>query len=117
MVFYNYAGKPIAYCDDGEEIYLFSGKPVAYFYKDLIYGYNGNEFGWFENGWVMDMHGKCAFFTEKAKGGPVTPVCSVVPVKCVQRVTPVKAVRKVERVKPVSQYAWSNLSNEAFFMQ
>ena len=28
MVFYNYNGKPIAYCEDKEKIYLFSGEPV-----------------------------------------------------------------------------------------
>ena len=41
MEFYNYEGKPIAYCEDKENIYLFSGQPVAYFYNDLVYGYNG----------------------------------------------------------------------------
>lgn len=39
MVFYNHEGKPIAYCEDKEKIYLFSGEPVAYFYNGLVYGY------------------------------------------------------------------------------
>lgn len=28
LTFYNRYGKPIAYTDDGEHIYLFSGKPI-----------------------------------------------------------------------------------------
>ena len=108
MVFYNYEGEPIAYCDDKEKIYLFSGEPVAYFYNDLVYNYNGDELGWFENGWIRDLYGQCVFYTKEASGGPVKPVC---------RITPVKAVRRVPIVKAVPQYRWSNLSNEKFFMQ
>ena len=29
MTFYDLHGKPLAYCEDGENIYLFSGVPVA----------------------------------------------------------------------------------------
>lgn len=117
MVFYNHEGKPIAYCEDKEKIYLFSGEPVAYFYNGLVYGYNGIQFGWFENGWIRDLHGKCVFYTKDAIGGMVKPVCRVTPVKGVKKVTPVKAVRRVARVKAVSQIAWSSLSNERFFAQ
>lgn len=117
MEFYNYEGKPIAYCEDKENIYLFSGQPVAYFYNDLVYGYNGIQFGWYENGWIRDLQGKCVFCTKDASGGMLKPVCRVVPVKGVKRVAPVKAVRRVARVKAVSKLVWSNLSNENYSKQ
>lgn len=117
MVFYNREGRPIAYCEDKEKIYLFNGVPVAYFYNEYIYGYNGIEYGWFNNGWVRDLNGKCVFYTENASGGVVKPVCRVLPVKGVKQVVPVKAVRRVARVKTVEQLSWSNLSSEAFFKQ
>ena len=50
MTFYNKNGKPIAYTEDNEHIYLFTGQPVAYFYGDAVYGFNGHHIGWFENG-------------------------------------------------------------------
>ena len=59
--FYDRNGKPIAYTEDDEYIFLFTGEPVAYLYDNTVYGYNGRQFGWFENGWVRDLHGSCVF--------------------------------------------------------
>jgi len=118
MTFYNKTGKPIAYCEDNETIYLFSGKPVAYFYDDAVYGFNGKQYGWFSDGWIRDLQGCCMFFNEDAQGsGPVKPVKNVKPVKSVKNVKPVKSVKSVKRVKPVSVMGWSDLSGEQFFTQ
>ncbi len=117
MIFYNREGRPIAYSEDNEKIYLFNGKPVAYFFNEYIYGYNGIEFGWFNNGWVRDLKGQCVFYTKEAIGGMIKPVSRVLPVKGVKRVAPIKAVRRVPRIKTVEQLRWSDLSSEAFFMQ
>ena len=80
MTFYDSHGKATAYLhDDGIHIYLFNGRPVAYLYDDAVYGFNGHQFGWFEDGWIRDLNGCCVFFTENATGsGPVKPV------KCVK---------------------------------
>ena len=75
MTFYDSYGTPVAYTEDDESIYLFKGNPVAYFYENKVYGYNGHHFGWYENGWVRDKNGRCVFFTENATGsGPIKPV-------------------------------------------
>lgn len=118
MTFYDLYGKPIAYTDDDEHIYLFGGEPVAYFSENKVYGYNGHHLGWFENGWIRDKKGECVFFTENASGsGPVKPVKKVKPVKSVKRAKPVKSVKKVATVRPVNKLSWSELSGEKFFMQ
>jgi hypothetical protein len=118
MIFYDRNGMPVAYSEDGEHIYLFNGQPVAYFYENTVYGYNGHQFGWFENGWIRDLQGKCAFYSEYATGsGPVKPVRKVTPVKSVKRVKPVKSVKQVRRVRPVSSLSWSQLSGTQFFNQ
>lgn len=118
MTLYDRHGTPIAYLEDGECIYLFTGQPVAYFYENTVYGFNGHQFGWFENGWVRDLQGKCIFYTEDASGsGPVKPVKKVTPVKSVKRVKPVKQVRQVRNVKPVNNLSWSQLSGIQFFNQ
>lgn len=45
MTFYDSYGTPVAYTEDDESIYLFKGNPVAYFYENKVYGYNGHHFG------------------------------------------------------------------------
>lgn len=117
MTFYNKNGKPVAYTEDNENIYLFTGQPVAYFYGDAVYGFNGHHIGWFENGWIRDLYGSCVFFSEHASDGPIRPVRQVQPIKCVKHVKPVKCVKYVKRVKCVNRIAWSNLSDYGFFEQ
>ena len=118
MTLYDRHGTPTAYSEEGEHIYLFTGQPVAYFYDNTVYGFNGHQFGWFENGWIRDLHGKCVFFTDDARGsGPVKPVKKVKPVKSVKRVKPVKSVKQVRKVRPVTSLNWSELSGVQFFNQ
>lgn len=118
MVFYDNHGRPTAYTEDDIHIYLFTGEPVAYLDRDAVYGFNGHQFGWFENGWIRDLDGYCVFFTENATGsGPIKPVKHVCPVKCVKRVKPVKHIKRVRRIKAVKKLNWSQLSGVVFFAQ
>ena len=115
MTFYDSSGRAVAYCDDGETIYLFNGMPVVYFYGDVVYGFNGHQFGTIKNGWIRDNSGLCVFYTDNAQGGPVKPVKQVSPAKCVKHVKLVKSVRHTPYVKAVDCLGWSNLSGERFF--
>lgn len=113
--FYSRTGEPIAYSEDGEHIYLFSGAPVAYLSGDAVYGFGGEHIGWFEDGWIRDKKGGCVFFTADARGGPVKPVKNVKPVKGVKQVKPVKGVKQVKCAKAVKSLSWSPLSGRQFF--
>lgn len=116
VTFYDRHGYPIAYMEDGEHIFLFDGSPVAYVYDNAVYTFRGEHIGWFENGWVRDLSGRCAFFTEEATGsGPAKPVKRVKPVKSVKRVKPVKSVKQVRRVRSVNSLSWSESSGAVFF--
>ncbi|WP_182103770.1 4-fold beta flower protein [Niallia taxi] len=117
IVFYNKNGTAIAYSQDGQHIYTFTGKPVAYLYDVSVYSYSGKHLGRYENGWIRDNKGRCALFTSEASGGPVKPVKKVKPIKSVKQVKPVKSVKSVKPVKPVSSLSWSDLSSENFFYQ
>lgn len=118
MTFYNCNGQAIAYCEDDAHIYLFTGEPVAYFYEDAVYGFNGHQFGWFEKGWVRDLSGACVFFTEDANGfGPMKPMKYMQPMKCMKRMKPMKCMREMKRVKALDQLSWSALSGKHFFEQ
>ena len=113
--FYCKTGEPIAYSEDGETIFLFSGAPVAHLSGDAIYAFSGEHIGWFENGWIRDKKGGCVFFTADARGGPVKPVKHVKPVKGVKHVKSVKGVKQVKSVEAVKSLSWSPLSGKRFF--
>lgn len=117
MTFYDSHGKPIAYvCDDGIHIYLFTGQPIAYLYDNAVYGYNGHQFGWFENGWIRDLNGLCVFFIENASGlDPVKPFKQIKPVKGVKHMKPVKSIKNIKCLKTVKSLSWSALSGLQFF--
>lgn len=117
LTFYNRNGKPIAYTEDGEHIFLFSGKPVAYLSQETIYGYNGKQFGWFDNGWIRDKRGMCVFFSENATGGPIAPIKQIKPIKSVKQIKPIKSVKQIKTVKPVFSMGWSTFLGEEFFNQ
>ena len=113
--FYDKSGAPVAYCEDGEHIYMFSGQPVAFLNEDTVYSFSGKHIGWFEDGWIRDKFGHCVFFTDEATSGPVKPVKHVKPVKGVKHVKPVKGIKEVTSVKAVKSLSWSPLSGSQFF--
>lgn len=118
MVLYDKSGKPIAYTDDMDTIYLFTGKPVAYFYENKIYSFNGKHLGWFENGWIRDLLGACVFFSEHANGaGPVTPIKQISPIKTIKQIKPIPGIRHIPKIPAIKSFLWSPLSGEKFFSQ
>lgn len=59
--FYNRHGRAIAYTEDGEYLYLYSGTPVGYFSDDSVYSFSGHHLGRFNDGWIRDNSGACVF--------------------------------------------------------
>ncbi len=115
---YNSSGRAVAYIDsDGQSIYLYDGKPVAWLSGNDLYAYDGKYLGWMESGWVYDRAGRPAFFRDDAQGGPVKPVRSVRPVRGVRGVRPVRGVRQVRPVRPVRSLSWSAVSDKTYFEQ
>lgn len=119
MTFYDSHGKPLAYLDnDRSHIFLFNGKPVAYLYANTVYGYNGRQLGWFENGWVRDLKGYCVFFTELANdSGPAKPMKGAKPAKRSRGAKPAKRKKHSKSAKASKKVSWSKLSGEQFFSQ
>ncbi len=115
-IFYDAEGTPVAYCDDGESIYLYSGEPVAYVSDDSVYTFGGRHIGFIEDGWVRDHSGMRVFCTEHSKGGPARPVCRVQPVRRVGNSRPAKKIRRSLPNKAMCQRGWSSLSGMQFFL-
>ena len=114
LVLYDRMGEPVAYSEDGVHLYLFAGKPVAYFHAGSVYAYSGVHLGRWDEGWIRDNAGRCVFFTVQAVGGPPRPVRGYCPEKGRRGVRPATCLRQVRRTG-ASTAEWSALSAEEFF--
>ena len=117
MNFYDKNGNATAYTEDNIHIYLFNGKAVVYFQCNKVYGFNGSHLGWFENGWIRDLKGKCVMFSSKASGGPIKPIKNKAPRKNIKEDMPIKKNRKQVKIKNIYHLAWSHLSGIDFLLQ
>lgn len=118
LTFYDIRGKAIAYLDDdGQSIFLYNGKPVAWLSDESVYAYSGRHLGWFEDGWIRDLNGRCVFFTDDSSGGPVKPTRQVRPTRGARGARPARGVRQARPVRAVRSCSWSKFSGEAFFEQ
>lgn len=116
-VLYNNNGRPVAYIENGENIYLFDGSPVAFLNNESIYSYSGNHLGWMLDGWVIDHDGRHVFFTQNASGGPALPARQALPARSAREARPARGAREPRPPRPAREIAWSDLSSEEFFEQ
>ena len=115
LTFYDREGIPVAYSEDEETIYRFSGEPVAYFVDEAVYSFDGKHLGHFAEGWIRDHYGKCIFFTEEAHDGPVKPSYRSKPHKDLKGMRPRKEMRDKPWITAMKSNSWSKLSGPQFF--
>ncbi|MBM4273055.1 MAG: hypothetical protein FJ134_01120 [Deltaproteobacteria bacterium] len=101
---FNKHGKPVAYiAEDGQTIYTWDGQPAAYLADDKVYGFNGKQLGWYDNGTIFDIFGlRCGFIRRKSP--LATEIESVKPVKGTK---PMKSPRQMPAPKPALVYGFS----------
>ncbi|MNL03970.1 hypothetical protein D3C87_1245240 [compost metagenome] len=113
--FYDRAGAPIAYTDDGEHIFTISGRPVAYLYDGSVYSYQGHHLGLMADGVIRDNSGHVAFFTDGARLGVTRPMLRLMPLKGLKQLKPLKQLRQLRPLKSLNRSTWSQLSGQQFF--
>lgn len=99
--FYDATGRPYAYSDDGETIFTFDGRPVAYIDGDSIYSFSGAHLGFFQNGHIWDHTGNAVLFTDGATGGPMKPLKALKPLKGLKQLKPLKGLKQLKPLKPL----------------
>ena len=113
--FYDSTGRPYAYSDDGESIFTFSGKPIAYLSGDSVYSYSGAHIGYFQNGLIRCPNGGVCLFTDNSSGGPVKPVKQIKPIKGIKQIRPIKGVKAIKPIRPINSLSWSQYTPENLF--
>jgi hypothetical protein len=109
ITLFNKSGKPVAYiAEDGETVYLWDGRPVAYVWEDKVYDWNGRQLGWFNNGTVFDIYGLRSGFI-KSKSPIAT---EMEPLKPQKHLKPSKGERQSQVLKPVLCYGYSSRNLE-----
>jgi hypothetical protein len=104
ITLFNKHGKPVAYiAEDGETVYLWDGRPVAYLADDKVYGWNGRQIGWFNNGTMFDIYGLRSGFI-KSKSPIAT---EVEPLKSQKNLKPARGERQSQVIKPILCYGYS----------
>jgi hypothetical protein len=117
LIFYDREGNPTVYTINGEDLYLFSGEPVAYFLQDAVYSFSGKQLGWLWDGWIRDLNGYCVFYTPYAVGGVLKPLMKLTPLASLRGLKPSKAPKESLGVRPSKKNTWSNFSKETFFQR
>jgi hypothetical protein len=109
VTLFNKNVQPVAYIgEDGETLYTWDGRAVAYLHEDKVYGWNGKQLGWFDNGTIFDIFGLRAGFI-RSKSPVATPA---EPVKPVKHMKPVKGPRQIPVARPVLCYGYSSKNLE-----
>jgi len=113
--FFDANGRPYAYSDDGETIYTFAGRPIAFIDADSIYSFGGAHLGFFENGQVWDHSGRVVLFTDGSSGGPMKPLKSLKPLKGLKQLRPLKGMKQMKPMRPLKGMAWSLATPASLF--
>ncbi|MBI4213629.1 MAG: hypothetical protein HY534_04900 [Chloroflexi bacterium] len=116
-VFYDRAGRPVAYSADSGDLYLYSGEPVGYLEDDSVYSFSGNHLGWYVEGWIRNHLGEPVFFTREAAGFPKRPAPLDEPQRDGRRGAPSRAPKESKPQAPERRLQWSLLSSERFFSE
>ena len=110
--FFDSRGAAIAYFDDDEVVYLWSGEPVAYRDEDSLFGFNGSHLGWLHEGAIYDHDGDLvAAVAGRLRGAVRTP-----PVKDLKELKPLRGLKELKPLKPLFGSSWSRIPARSFFL-
>jgi hypothetical protein len=119
LTIYDKNGNAVAYCsflnEEETVIYLWNGKPTAYFSDSdkAIYGFNGIFLGWRESGIYYDLEGKKIGF----ENGSYNILTSIEPIKFIKEIIPTKSVKEVQPLRPINRESWSDMGLDIFFLR
>ena len=115
ITFYDSKGTPVAYSEDSQHIFLFSGEPVAYVSDDSVYAFSGKHLGRYGDGVIRDNNGDVVLFIDGETAGPMKPMKQMKPIKSLKQLKPLKGQRLLAPLKPLDRLSWSDIPSRTFF--
>ena len=111
---FNQNGKAVAYlADDCETIYLWDGRAAAYLVEPRVFGVNGRQLGWFDNGTFFDIYGLRAGFLKSKSPIPT----DIEPVKPGKKARSIRKPRQGGLAEPTMCYGYSNKFLEEILLE
>jgi len=110
-------GKAAFFLDqDKIHVYAWDGSPVAFVEKEAVFTFKGRHLGWYEDGWLRDLEGKCVGFDNPGTGGPNPPrVKPHLAPPAEKKEPPEKPAIEKMPERPPRRAAWSEKSDRDFF--
>ena len=110
-------GKTSYYLDqDKVHIYSWEGEAVAFVEKGAVFSFKKKHLGWYDEGWLRDLDGKCIGCTEPGKGGPNPPRAKHPAEPPAEKKEPPEKPEITETPeRPVRKPMWSEFSEADFF--
>lgn len=101
---FNKNGTAVAYiAHDGETIFSWDGRVLAYLVGDEVYGWNGKHLGWFADGTIFDIFGLRTGFIRAKSPIPTHEE----PIKPAQKIKPTRSTRQMSVARPAFCYGYS----------
>jgi len=111
---FNQNGKAVAYlAEDRETIYLWDGRAAAYLVAPRVFGLNGRQLGWFDNGTFFDIYGLRAGFLKSRSPIPT----DIEPVKPGKKARSIRKPRQGGLAKPTMCYGYANKFLEEILLE
>ncbi len=107
-------GKAVAYlAADRETIYLWDGRAAAYLVGPRVFGVNGRQLGWFDNGTFFDIYGLRAGFLKSKSPIPT----DIEPVKSGKKARSIRKPRQGGLAKPTLCYGYADQFLEEILLE
>ncbi|WP_094607746.1 hypothetical protein SPSIL_008920 [Sporomusa silvacetica DSM 10669] len=111
---YGETGSVEGWLDNGI-FYNLSGSAMLFLKNEHIYSFqNGEHKGRFLNGLIRDHAGTVVGFMNKAIGGPMKPLKSLLPLRPLKSLTPLKPITQTPPIKPLDTLSWSKINLSDF---
>jgi|ERR1700722_2879778 hypothetical protein len=110
--FFDSRGAAVAYFDDDETLYLWSGEPVAYRDEDSLVGFNGSHLAWIHEGGYDHDGNLVAAIAARFSWSVQTK-----PFKGLRELRPLKSLRELRPLRPLWGTAWSQVPGRSFLLQ
>jgi hypothetical protein len=118
LQFYDSKGTGCCFSPDGENLFLWNGKPVAYAVGGVVFSFAGRHLGWYDSGWLYDRADRPALFTPDAFGGPKKPAIKQMgPMPGMPQMLPMKARPAMPPMRPMKTQTWSPAADASYFSQ
>jgi hypothetical protein len=113
--FHDRSGRPRIYTPDGQTLYTWAGRPIAFINDDAVYDYGGRNIARFTNGWIVDNNGYALLYSEHASGGPLPPLRKLAPMKALPTLPPLPPLPSLPPIMPLQTLNWSRTLPEQIF--